>query len=81
MCIRDRPITLAPIDFNHWQAISPTPPAAAWNKTVWPDSTLKVLLIRYSAVIPLSIIDAASSSEMSSGILTKLFIGKILFSA
>ena len=29
------PMTVAPMAFSHWQTISSTPPAAAWNKTVW----------------------------------------------
>jgi hypothetical protein len=33
------PITVAPRAFSHWQAISPTPPAAAWNRTVSPAFT------------------------------------------
>ena len=33
------PMTVAPSAFSHWQAISPTPPAAAWNRTVSPALT------------------------------------------
>ena len=33
------PITVAPSAFSHWQAMSPTPPAAAWNRTVSPAFT------------------------------------------
>ena len=33
------PMTVAPRAFSHWQAISPTPPAAAWNRTVSPALT------------------------------------------
>jgi len=31
------PITVAPSAFSHWHAISPTPPAVAWNRMVSPD--------------------------------------------
>jgi hypothetical protein len=30
------PMTVAPSALSHWQAMSPTPPAAAWNRTVSP---------------------------------------------
>ena len=33
------PITVAPKCLAHWQAISPTPPAAAWNTMVSPALT------------------------------------------
>ena len=62
------PITVAPRAFSHWQAISPTPPAAAWNRTVSPAFTGYVRRIRNWAVIPLSITAAAVSSDTPSGI-------------
>ena len=34
------PITVAPSAAAHWQAISPTPPAAAWNSSVVPGPTI-----------------------------------------
>jgi hypothetical protein len=33
------PMIVAPSALRHWQAISPTPPAAAWNRTVSPALT------------------------------------------
>jgi hypothetical protein len=33
------PIRFTPIARAHWQAIRPTPPAAAWNRMVWPGCT------------------------------------------
>ena len=41
------PMTVAPSALSHWQAISPTPPAAAWNRTVSPALTGYVRRIRY----------------------------------
>ena len=66
------PITVAPSAFNHWQAIRPTPPAAAWNRTVSPFCTRYTRRIRYCTVRPFSIIAAACSSEMPLGTLTSL---------
>ena len=63
-------MTVAPNCFNHWQAIRPTPPAAAWNRTVSPACTLCVVRIRYCEVMPCSIIAAAVSSSMESGSFT-----------
>ena len=34
------PMTVAPSAAAHWQAMVPTPPAAAWNSTVVPGPTL-----------------------------------------
>ena len=64
------PITVTPSDFSHCEAISPTPPAAACHSTVMPGCTLNVRLMRYWAVMPFSIIAAAVSNEMPSGIFT-----------
>ena len=59
----------------HWQAISPTPPAAAWNSTKSPVLSPPcgcVLRSRYCTVRPLSIIAAPSSNEIASGRRTTL---------
>jgi len=34
------PMTVTPSAFSHWQAINPTPPAAACHSTVSPARTL-----------------------------------------
>ena len=75
------PITVAPRAFSHWQAISPTPPAAAWNRTVSPAFTGYVRRIRNWAVIPLSITAAAVSSDTPSGIGTRTLAGSTSASA
>ena len=67
------PISCSPSARAHWQAISPTPPAAAWNSTKSPGarpSAGKVLRSRYCAVMPLSIIAAPVSKSIASGSLT-----------
>ena len=75
------PITVAPSAFSHWQAMSPTPPAAAWNRTVSPALTGYVRRIRYCAVIPLSITAAAIWSAIPSGIGTRIAAGSTRASA
>ena len=71
--IRRRPNALA-----HWQAIRPTPPAAAWNNTKSPaskPSTGLQRLSRYCAVSPLSIMAAPVSKSMASGSLHTFMAG------
>ena len=68
-------MTVAPSAFSHWHAISPTPPAAAWNSTVSPAFTGYVRRIRYWEVIPLSMTAAATSSVIPSGIGTRTWAG------
>jgi hypothetical protein len=71
-------ISCRPSAFAHWQAIRPTPPAAAWNSTWSPGcrpSTGSVFFSRYCAVRPLSIMPAAVSKAMPSGSLTTVFAG------
>src|SRR5215468_2472508 len=75
------PITVAPSDFAHWQAMRPTPPAAAWNRMVSPRFTLKICRIRYWVVMPLSIIAAACSSAMPLGRTTSRSAGMTRASA
>ena len=65
----------------HWQAIRPTPPAAAWNSTKSPLRKLPcgwVRLSRYCAVRPLSIMAAPVSNEMASGSLHTHLAGMTL---
>ncbi len=69
------PIIVTPSARAHWQAISPTPPAAAWNRIVSPDSTRLVRRNRYCTVSPFSISVAAVRSAMPSGSLTSLSAG------
>ena len=57
----------------HWPAIRPTPPAAAWNNTLWLASNLKLSSTRYLTVNPFKIADAAMSYEILSGIETTKF--------
>src|SRR5205085_1538677 len=55
------PISCRPSALAHWQAIRPTPPAAAWNSTWSPACRPPwgwVRLSRYCAVSPLSIMAA-----------------------
>ena len=65
------PITVAPRCAAHWQAIWPTPPAAAWNRITCSGPTLKVRRRRYCAVMPLSMEAAAISSLTPAGIFTR----------
>ena len=75
------PITSTPRCFSHWQAIRPTPPAAAWNSTVWPAFAGQVRMMRYSTVMPWSIMAAAVQSSIPSGIFTRCDTGMIRRSA
>src|ERR1700726_2643824 len=68
-------MTVVPNDFAHWQAIRPTPPAAAWKRIVSPLPTLWIWRMRYCTVRPLSIIAAACWSEMPSGSTTSRSAG------
>ena len=64
------PISCSPSAFAHWQAIRPTPPAAAWNRIASPGarpSTGSVRRSRYSTVRPYNIIAAPVSKSISSG--------------
>jgi hypothetical protein len=60
-------MTVAPRCLAHWQAMSPTPPAAAWNTMVSPGRIRVVWLRRYCAVIPFSIMAAAVLSSTPAG--------------
>ena len=75
------PITVAPRCESHWQAIVPTPPAAAWNSTVIPGWTAKVRRIRYSTVMPLRSAAAATASPTASGMRTSRSAGTFRASA
>ena len=64
------PISRRPSARAHWQAISPTPPAAAWNRMKSPGFNPpcgSVFFSRYCAVRPFSIIAAPVSKSMLSG--------------
>ena len=72
------PITVTPSALAHWQAIRPTPPAAAWNSTWSPacrPSTGSVFFSRYCAVRPFSIMPAAVSKSIASGSCTTVLAG------
>ena len=66
------PMAVTPRAFSHWPAIRPTPPAAAWNSTVSPAFTSCVRWIRYSTVMPFSIIAAPVSNGIASGSFSRL---------
>ena len=61
------PIIVTPIARAHWQAIRPTPPAAAWYRIVSPPFSGKTWRNRYWTVMPFMISVAAVRSEMPSG--------------
>ena len=63
-------MTVAPRSFAHWQAMRPTPPAAAWNRMVSPDCTGYARRNRYSTVMPCNIIAAACRESIPAGIFT-----------
>ncbi|MNN51990.1 hypothetical protein D3C81_1666560 [compost metagenome] len=69
------PISFTPRAFAHWQAIRPTPPAAAWKRMVSPPLSSKVWRSRYCTVRPLSMTAAACSKLMLSGRRTSLSAG------
>ena len=75
------PMTVAPSAFSHWQAMSPTPPAAAWKSTVSPGCTRWVRRTRYCTVSPFSIIAAARRSSIPSGSRTSRSAGTTRASA
>ena len=61
------PITSHPKALAHWHNIWPTPPAAAWNKTLSPFFTAYDLCNKYSDVMPFNKTHEAISSEIPSG--------------
>ena len=72
------PISFRPSAFAHWQAIRPTPPAAACQTMKSPGSSAscaRTRLSRYCVVRPFSIIAAPVSNEIASGSLTTVFAG------
>ena len=57
----------APALCASWIAASPTPPAAAWISTVCPARTAYTRRSNTQAVSPLTVMPAASTSEISAG--------------
>jgi hypothetical protein len=70
-----------PNAFAHWQAMSPTPPAAACHRMVSPAfGTISMRRNRYCTVRPCSIMLAPCSNEMPSGSFTRRSAGMTRFS-
>ena len=77
-CVKSAALPSGTMARAHWQAIRPTPPAAAWNNTWSPAAKPPwgcVFFSRYWAVSPFSIIAAPVSKSMASGSLHTVLAG------